>query len=91
MSFSEMDTKIKEIRELKRMQEELTAELDALADEVKRHMDAEGVDTISGADWKVTYKTVTSSRFDSTAFKKAMPELAERFTRSTTSRRFVVA
>lgn len=25
------------------------------------------------------------------AFKKAMPELAERFTRSTTSRRFVVA
>ena len=91
MSFSEMDTKIKEIRELKRMQEELTAELDALADEVKRHMDAEGVDTISGADWKVTYKTMTSSRFDSTAFKKAMPELAERFTRSTTSRRFVVA
>lgn len=91
MSFSEMDTKIKEIRELKRMQEELTAELDALADEVKRHMDAEGVDTISGADWKVTYKTVTSSRFDSTSFKKAMPELAERFTRSTTSRRFVVA
>lgn len=35
--------------------------------------------------------TVTSSRFDSTAFKKAMPELAERFTCSTTSRRFVVA
>lgn len=91
MSFSEMDTKIKEIRELKRMQEELTAELDALSDEIKRHMDAEGVDTISGADWKVTYKTVTSSRFDSTAFKKAMPELAERFTKSSTSRRFCIA
>ena len=91
MSFSEMDTKIKEIRELKRMQEELTAELDALSDEIKRHMDAEGVDTISGADWKVTYKTVTSSRFDSTAFKKALPELAERFTKSSTSRRFCIA
>lgn len=91
MSFSEMDTKIKEIRELKRMQEELTAELDALSDEIKRHMDAEGVDTISGADWKVTCKTVTSSRFDSTAFKKAMPELAERFTKSSTARRFCIA
>jgi len=45
-----MDTKIKEIRELKRMQEELAAELDALVDEVKRYMDAEGVDTISGTD-----------------------------------------
>ncbi len=56
-----MDTKIKEIRELKRMQEELAAELDALVDEVKRYMDAEGVDTISGTDWKVTYKAVTSA------------------------------
>ena len=64
-----MDTKIKEIRELKRMQEELAAELDALVDEVKRYMDAEGVDTISGTDWKGTYKaeaftkTTTSKRF----------------------------
>ena len=70
-----MDTKIKEIRELRRMQEELAAELDALVDEVKRYMDAEGVDAISGTDWKVTYKAVTSARFDSTAFKKAMPDL----------------
>lgn len=48
-------------------------------------------DTLTGIDYKITWKSVTSSRFDSTAFKKAMPELAERFTRSTTSRRFVVA
>lgn len=86
-----MDTKIKEIRELKRMQEELAAELDALVDEVKQYMDAEGVDTISGTDWKVTYKTVTSARFDSTAFKKAMPDLAEAFTKTTTSKRFCIA
>lgn len=86
-----MDTKIKEIRELKRMQEELAAELDALVDEVKRYMDAEGVDTISGTDWKVTYKAVTSARFDSTAFKKAMPDLAEAFTKTTTSKRFCIA
>lgn len=83
--------KIKEIRELKRMQEELAAELDALVDEVKRYMDAEGVDTISGTDWKVTYKAVTSARFDSTAFKKAMPDLAEAFTKTTTSKRFCIA
>ena len=65
-----MDTKIKEIRELKRMQEELAAELDALVDEVKRYMDAEGVDTISGTDWKVTYKAVTSARFGSTIWPR---------------------
>lgn len=91
MSFSEMDTKIKEIRELKRMQEELTAELDALSDEIKRHMDAEGVDTISGTDWKVTYKAVTSSRIDTSALKKALPDLAQQFTKTTTARRFCIA
>lgn len=91
MSFSEMDTKIKEIRELKRMQEELTAELEALTCEIKAHMDAEGVDTISGTDWKVTYKAVTSSRIDTSALKKALPDLAQRFTKSSTSRRFCIA
>ena len=49
------------------------------------------ISALTGADYKITWKTVTSSRFDSTAFKKAMPELAERFTKSTTSRRFIVA
>lgn len=86
-----MDTKIKEIRELKRMQEELAAELDALVDEVKRYMDAEGVDTISGTDWKVTYKAVTSSRLDTNALKKALPDLAQQFTKTTTARRFCIA
>ena len=62
-----MDTKIKEIRELKRMQEELAAELDALVDEVKQYMDAEGVDTISGTDWKVTYKAVAEAVIEADA------------------------
>nr|DAW02706.1 MAG TPA: Exonuclease [Caudoviricetes sp.] len=91
MSFSEMDTKIKEIRELKRMQEELTAELEALTCEIKAHMDAEGVDTISGTDWKVTYKAVTSSRIDTSALKKALPDVVERFSKTTTARRFCIA
>lgn len=91
MSFSEMDTKIKEIRELKRMQEELTAELEALTCEIKAHMDAEGVDTISGTDWKVTYKAVTSSHIDTSALKKALPDVVERFSKTTTARRFCIA
>ena len=60
-------------------------------DSKKAHMDAEGVETISGTDWKVTYKAVTSSRIDTSALKKALPDLAAQFTRSTTSRRFCIA
>lgn len=91
MSIVEMNTKIKELRELRRMADELTAEIENITDSIKAHMDAEGVDTISGTDWKVTYKAVTSARFDSTAFKKAMPDLAEAFTKTTTSKRFCIA
>lgn len=91
MSINELDMKVKELRELRRMAEELQAEIDATQDAIKAHMDSQGVDTLAGSDWKVTWKPVTSSRMDTAALKKALPEIAERFIKSTTSRRFVLA
>ena len=91
MSANEMNSKINELRELRRMAEELAAEIDSIQDTIKAHMDAEGVDTISGTDWRVTYKAVTSSRIDTGALKKALPDLAQQFTRVTTARRFSLA
>ena len=72
MSINEMDSKIKELRELRRI-------------------DVQGVDTINGTDWKVTYKAVTSSHLDTAALKKALPDLAVQFTKTTTIRRFCIA
>lgn len=91
MSVIDMDSKIKELRELRRMADELTAEMESITDSIKRHMDAEGVDTLNGTDWKVTYKAVTSSRLDTTALKKALPDLTAQFTKTTTARRFCIA
>ena len=91
MSIIDMDSKIKELRELRRMADELTAEMEIITDSIKRHMDAEGVDTLNGTDWKVTYKAVTSSRLDTTALKKALPDLTAQFTKTTTARRFCIA
>ena len=91
MSINEMDSKIKELRELHRMSDELAAEMESITDSIKRHMDAEGVDTLNGTDWKVTYKAVTSSRLDTTALKKALPDLTAQFTKTTTARRFCIA
>ena len=91
MSIIDMDSKIKELRELRRMADELTAEMESITDSIKRHMDAEGVDTLNGTDWKVTYKDVTSSRLDTTALKKALPDLTAQFTKTTTARRFCIA
>ena len=91
MSINEMDSKIKELRELRRMADELAVEMESITDSIKRHTDAEGVDTLNGTDWKVTYKAVTSSRLDTTALKKALPDLTAQFTKTTTARRFCIA
>lgn len=91
MSIDELDRKVKELRELRRMQEELAAEIDNLAAGIKAHMDRVGIDTLMGTDWKVTYKPVKTSRIDTGALKKALPEVAEAFTRTSMTVRFVVA
>lgn len=91
MSINEMDSKIKELRELRRMADELAAEIESITDSIKASMDVQGVDTINGTDWKVTYKTVTSSRMDTAALKKALPDLAAQFTKAITARRFCIA
>ncbi len=91
MSINEMDSKIKELRELRRMADELAAEIESITDSIKASMDIQGVDTINGTDWKVTYKAVTSSRMDTAALKKALPDLAAQFTKATTARRFCIA
>ena len=91
MSTSEIGSKVAELRELRRMADELAGEIESITDSIKAHMDAEGVDTISGTDWKVTYKAVTSSRIDTSALKKALPDVVERFSKTTTARRFCIA
>ncbi len=91
MSVIEMDSKIKELRELRRMADELAAEIEALQDSIKAEMTARDVDTLSGSDWCVTWKNVTSNRLDTSALKKALPDVAARYTKQTTARRFVLA
>ncbi len=91
MSVIELDSRVKELRELKRMQEELTAEITSIEDEIKGVMSANEVETLTGADWKITWKAVISNRLDTTALKKALPDVAAQYMKQTTARRFVLA
>ena len=91
MSQNELSAKIRELRELRRMADEIAAEIDGITDSIKQHMDAAQVDTLSGNDWKVTYKAVTSSRLDTSALKKALPDIAAQYTKTTTTKRFLIA
>ena len=91
MSANEMSCKVQELRELKRMQEELAAEIEAVQDSIKAEMEARRVDTLSGMDYRITWKEVASTRLDTTALKKALPDVVARFTKQSICRRFVLA
>ena len=89
MSITEMETKARELQELKRMREELEAEITAAEDAIKAAMGDR--EQITAGAYKITWKPVTSSRLDSTALKKELPEIAARFLKTSTVRRFNVA
>lgn len=91
MSINEMASKVRELKEFKMMLEELEAEISAIEDSIKAEMTARGTEELIAGEYKVRWTTVSSNRFDTTAFKKAMPELAEQFTKVTTTRRFSIA
>lgn len=91
MSMNEMESKVKELRELKRMAEELAGDISALEDSLKAYMTTTGTDTIEGSTFKITWKEVTSSRLDGKALKAAAPTIWEQFAKQTTTRRFILA
>jgi len=91
MGTIELNSKVKELRELRRMADELQQEIDGLTDQIKAVMTERDTDTLTGDDYKITWKAVTSSRLDTAALKKALPQVAEQFTKTITSRRFVLA
>ena len=91
MSMNELEAKVAELRDLRRMAEELAGEIAATEDALKAYMAANSTDELYGPSFKITWKEVTSSRLDGKALKSAAPELWQRFSKQTTARRFVVA
>lgn len=86
-----LDEIMGELAQYIRMQEEAAAMVESLKDQLKQHMTAAGVDTLSGSEHKATYKAVTSSRIDTSALKKELPEVAAKYTKTTESKRFLFA
>ena len=88
MSNPTLESTIHEILDLKRMREELDATITALEDSIKSAMGEE--ELLTAGAFKVSWKTFTSSRIDTTALKKQLPEIAAQFTKQITARRFSI-
>ena len=67
--------KVEELMELRKMADELQAEMEAITDEIKAYMGDE--ETMMAGSWKVTYKETVSRRMDTTALKKDLGDALE--------------
>ena len=77
-----------QLAQYSRIAEETAAIIDGLKDQLKEYMTTTGIDTLTGSEHKATYKPFTSSRIDTTALKKSLPDIAKQYTRSSTTMRF---
>lgn len=86
--MSKFESLCNEYRENKRLIEELTAMNDSLKADILAIMGDR--ETVSEGATKATNKTVSSSRFDSSSFKKSHPALFDEYSTPTTYKRFTV-
>ena len=86
--MGKFETLCNEYRENKRLIEELEAMNDSIKADILAIMGDR--ETVTEGAAKATNKSVTSSRFDSTGFKKVYPDLFTEYSTPTTYRRFTV-
>lgn len=91
MSTIEITAKIDELKELESLIEEAKAEAEALRDEIKKEMLKRDTEELTVGQYIVRWTSVLSQRFDSTAFKKVMPDVYKAYTKQVSSRRFSIS
>ena len=75
MSANELEKKVRELRQLQSLIEEAQAEAEAIKDQIKAHMGQ--AEELRAGEYKITWKSVKAARIDTTALKKALPDLWE--------------
>lgn len=91
MSTNQIASKIEALLEWEKIMEEAKEQAETLRDELKQEMMARNTEELTAGQYIVRWTSVLSQRFDSTAFKKTMPDVYRSFIKQVTSRRFSIA
>ena len=91
MSTIEITSKIEALKDLESLIEEAKAEAEALRDEIKSEMLNRDTEELEAGQYIVRWTSVLTQRFDTTAFKKVMPDVYKAYTKQISSRRFTIA
>ncbi len=88
--MNELNKKATDYFAIQQMIAELTEQAEAIKDQMKAVMIENSTEELSGCGWKATWHNTTSTRFDTTAFKKAHADLYTAFSKTTTGTRFTL-
>ena len=91
MSKIELLAKIELLNKYEAMIEEMKEEADKVRNSIKAEMEQREVEELIAGQYIVSWTSVLSNRFDSTAFKKVMPEIYKAYTKQVSSRRFTIS
>ena len=91
MSKIELLAKIELLKKYEAMMEELKSEAYTIRNTIKAEMEAREVEELITGQYIIRWTPVLSSRFDSAAFKKVLPELYQAYTTQVSRRRFTIS
>lgn len=92
MSTAEIVGKIKSLREWEALQAEAAEMAESIKDEIKRHMDRLGIETLEAGQYIARFITMQSSRLDTKRCKNELGEdVYKRFCKEVISRRFTIS
>ncbi len=91
LTTSAIEKKIEELKSLEALAKELETEIDSAKDEIKSVLIEKNVEELIVGAHIVRFTSVMTQRFDSTAFKKKLPELYSAYVKQVNSRRFTIS
>ena len=91
MSTNDLVMKVEQLKELENLLVEIKVEAEAIRDEIKQEMMARDTEELEAGQYIVRWTSILSNRFDTTAFKKVMPDVYKAYTKQISSRRFSIS
>ena len=91
MSTETLLNKIEALNEWEQLTQEAKEMADSIRDELKQHMLSENTEELECGQYIIRYTSVLTQRLDTTAFKKALPDVYKSFIRQSASKRFSIA
>lgn len=91
MSSVELESRIVKMQEWEAIAEEAQAEAESIRDSIKAEMLTRGTEELQAGRFIVRWTTTLRNVFDSTAFKKVMPDIYKAYTKQSTARRFSIS